>query len=74
MLVGYVNVALTSCLESKGAGTDTDCSWVPAAGSVESLKSLESPMGWDVKGIRNQSGICVPVNMASIWELEDLGF
>lgn len=72
MLVGSVNVALTSCLENKGAGRDTGCWWVP--GSGECLKSLESPMGWDVKGIRNQSGICMPVNMASIWEPEDLGF
>ena len=73
MLMGYVNMALSSCLGTEGAGRETSHWWVPAAGSVESSRFLESPMGWDVKGIRNQSRMSMSANKASIWELEDLG-
>jgi len=54
--------------ETEGVGRQTSHQLVLAAGSVE------SPMGWDIKGIRNQSSICMSVNKASIWELEDLRF
>lgn len=35
-LLGCVNVALASCLETEGAARDSSWQWVPAAGSVDS--------------------------------------
>lgn len=72
--MGFVNMALTSCLETEGTGRETSGWWVLTAGSVESSWFLESPVGWDVRGIRKQSRICVSVNKTPIWEVEDLGF